>query len=95
MSFAATVTAEELDRDPDPILARLREEDPTRTEGGNAAFALGVHRCLGECLGRQEIRIGAERLFRNLPGLRLHPEEEVTLRGFEFRGPRSVRVVWG
>ena len=28
MSFAATVTAEELDRDPDPILARLREEEP-------------------------------------------------------------------
>ena len=28
MSFAATVTAEELDRDPDPILARLREDEP-------------------------------------------------------------------
>ena len=78
--------------------ARFRDPerlDPTRTEGGNAAFALGVHRCLGEWLGRQEIRVGAERLFRNLPGLRLHPKEEVTLRGFEFRGPKSVRVVWG
>ena len=77
--------------------ARFRDPerlDPTRTEGGNAAFALGVHRCIGEWLGRQEIRIGAERLFRNLPGLRLHPDEEVTLRGFEFRGPKSVRVVW-
>ena len=77
--------------------ARFRDPerlDPTRTEGGNAAFALGVHRCLGEWLGRQEIRVGAERLFRNLPGLRLHPDEEVTLRGFEFRGPQSVRVVW-
>ena len=77
--------------------ARFRDPerlDPTRIEGGNAAFALGVHRCLGEWLGRQEIRVGAERLFRNLPGLRLHPDEEVTLRGFEFRGPQSVRVVW-
>ncbi len=77
--------------------ARFRDPerlDPTRTEGGNAAFALGVHRCIGEWLGRQEIRIGAERLFRNLPGMRLHPEEEVELRGFEFRGPKSVRVVW-
>ena len=77
--------------------ARFRDPerlDPTRIEGGNAAFALGVHRCLGEWLGRQEIRVGAERLFRNLPGLRLHPDEEVTLRGFEFRGPESVRVVW-
>lgn len=77
--------------------ARFRDPerlDLGRTEGGNAAFALGVHRCLGEWLGRQEIRVGAERLFRNLPGLRIHPEEEVTLRGFEFRGPKSVRVVW-
>ncbi len=77
--------------------ARFRDPerlDPTRTEGGNAAFALGVHRCIGEWLGRQEIRIGAERLFRNLPGLRLHPTEEVTLRGFEFRGPKRVRVAW-
>ena len=77
--------------------ARFRDPerlDPTRIEGGNAAFALGVHRCLGEWLGRQEIRVGAESLFRNLPGLRLHPDEQVTLRGFEFRGPKSVRVVW-
>ena len=77
--------------------ARFRDPerlDPGRTEGGNAAFAFGVHRCLGEWLGRQEIRVGAERLFRNLPGLRLRPDEEVTLRGFEFRGPKSVRVVW-
>lgn len=79
----------------DPARFRNPERlDPTRTEGGNAAFALGVHRCIGEWLGRQEIRVGAERLFRNLPGLRLHPDEEVELRGFEFRGPKSVRVVW-
>lgn len=79
----------------DPARFRRPERlDPTRTEGGNAAFALGVHRCIGEWLGRQEIRVGAERLFRNLPGLRLDPEEEVELRGFEFRGPKSVRVVW-
>ena len=79
----------------DPTRFRDPERlDIGRTEGGNAAFALGVHRCLGEWLGRQEIRVGAERLFRNLPGLRLHPDEEVTLRGFEFRGPESVRVVW-
>ena len=38
--------------------------------------------------------MGAERLFRNLPGLRLDPEHEVELHGFEFRGPKSVRVLW-
>lgn len=74
-------------RDPERIVL-------ARTEGSNAAFALGEHRCIGEWLGRQEIRIGAERLFRNLPGLRLDPEHEVELHGFEFRGPKSVRVLW-
>ncbi len=68
--------------------------DLARTEGGNAAFALGAHRCIGEWLGRQEIRVGAERLFRRLPNLRLDPESEVELRGFEFRGPKEVRVRW-
>ena len=68
--------------------------DLRRAEGGNAAFALGVHRCLGEWLGRQEIRVAAERLFAGLPGLRLRPGAEIELRGFEFRGPKSVPVVW-
>ena len=74
-------------RDPERIVL-------SRTEGANAAFALGAHRCIGEWLGRQEIRVGAERLFRHLPGLRLDPEHDVELHGFEFRGPKSVRVLW-
>lgn len=64
-----------------------------RTEGGHAAFALGQHRCLGEWLGRQEIRVGSERLMARLANVRLcdsNPE----LVGFEFRGPRSLRLAW-
>ncbi len=68
--------------------------DLGRAEGGHAAFALGAHRCLGEWLGRQEVAVGTERLFARLPGLRLHPDERVELEGFEFRGPRSLRVRW-
>lgn len=68
--------------------------DIRRAEGGHAAFALGQHRCLGEWLGRQEVAIGTARLFSRLPSLRLHPEEHVELHGFEFRGPRSLRVQW-
>ncbi len=79
----------------DPARFRNPERiDPARAEGGNAAFALGAHRCVGEWLGRQVIRVGTERLFANLPGLRLDPDEPVELRGFEFRGPKSVRVRW-
>ncbi len=74
---------------------RFREPmklDLHRTEGGHAAFALGQHRCLGEWLGRQEIAVGSERLFARLPNLRL--AGDVELHGFEFRGPRSLRVKW-
>lgn len=68
--------------------------DLHRREGGHAAFALGVHRCLGEWLGRQEVRVGAQRLFERLRGLRLAPDEEVTLTGFEFRGPAALPLQW-
>ncbi len=69
------------------------EIDLERREGGHAAFALGVHRCLGEWLGRQEVRVGVERLFARFPDLRLAPDADVEIHGFEFRGPRSVPVV--
>ena len=67
--------------------------DLDRREGGHAAFALGVHRCLGEWLGRQEVKVGVERLFARFPNLRLDDAvDPVQLHGFEFRGPTAVRV---
>lgn len=66
------------------------EIDLTRREGSHAAFALGAHRCLGEWLGRQEVRVGVERLFARFPQMELI--EEVELAGFEFRGPKAVVV---
>jgi len=73
--------------------------DPTRfdlhrREGGHAAFALGAHRCLGEWLGRQEVRVGTQRLFERLDDLHLAPDQEVTLTGFEFRGPAALPLQW-
>lgn len=70
------------------------EIDLDRREGSHAAFALGAHRCLGEWLGRQEVRVGIERLFARLPDLALDPSADaVELRGFEFRGPVSLPVI--
>ena len=63
-----------------------------RREGTHAAFALGAHRCLGEWLGRQEVRVGIERLFTRFPNLALEPDQQIDIHGFEFRGPRAVRV---
>jgi cytochrome P450 len=67
--------------------------DPDRREGRHLAFSMGEHRCLGDWMGRQQIRIGVERLLARLPGLSL--SEGVVLRGFEFRGPITLRVDWG
>ncbi len=66
--------------------------DLDRREGAHGAFALGTHRCLGEWLGRQTVRVGIERLFDRFPGLALDTGHTVDIHGFEFRGPRSVLV---
>ena len=69
------------------------EIDLDRREGEHAAFALGTHRCLGEWLGRQVVRVGVQRLLHRFPDLRLNPDHQVELQGFEFRGPRAVNVL--
>lgn len=69
------------------------EIDIDRTERGHAAFATGFHRCIGEWLGRQEVRVGARRLLERLDGLRL--SGTVELNGFEFRGPSTLPVKVG
>lgn len=75
------------------------EIDIDRREGTHAAFALGAHRCLGEWLGRQQVRVGVERVLTRWPDLRLdpehHPDGDVELHGFEFRGPRTLHVLVG
>ena len=69
------------------------EIDLDRREGSHAAFALGAHRCLGEWLGRQEVKVGVERLLTRFPTLQLdQTAASVELRGFEFRGPTAVHV---
>lgn len=70
------------------------EIDLDRREGSHAAFALGAHRCIGEWLGRQEVRVGVERLLARFGNLRLDMSAgPVELHGFEFRGPRALAVV--
>ena len=86
---AAVLTA--ANRDP------RRWKDPDsfqidRGEGAHLAFSVGEHRCLGEWMARQQVRIGVERLLDRLPGLRL--DGEVEIHGFEFRGPVSLPVAW-
>lgn len=86
---AAVLTS--ANRDPD------RWADPDvfdieRGQGAHLAFSAGEHRCLGEWIGRQQVKLGVERLIDRLPGLRLNGEVE--LHGFEFRGPPGLPVAW-
>jgi cytochrome P450 len=61
-----------------------------RREGSHLAFSIGEHRCLGEWLGRQQVRVGVERMLARFPDLTL--AGDVSIRGFEFRGPLSLSV---
>ena len=74
-----------------PSKSRRRPEGRCPTSSA-AAFALGAHRCLGEWLGRQEVRVGVERVMARFPSLRLAEGAVVEVRGFEFRGPHSLPV---
>ena len=61
-----------------------------RREGAHLAFAIGEHRCLGEWLGRQQVRLAVERMLDRFPRLAL--SRPVQLAGFEFRGPLELFV---
>ncbi|MED5394844.1 MAG: cytochrome P450 [Actinomycetota bacterium] len=71
-----------------------RKFDLHRSEGGHAAFATGEHRCLGEWLGRQVVRVGSQRLMDRLTNLGLQSDRPITLQGFEFRGPAELPCRW-
>jgi len=62
--------------------------------GAHAGFGLGAHHCAGAPLARHEVRLPLELLLDRLPGLRLDPDHEVELRGWEFRAPTALHVRW-
>ena len=64
--------------------------DLERREGTHLAFAIGEHRCLGEWLGRQQVRLAVDRLLDRFAHIEL--TQPVELLGFEFRGPIALHV---
>ncbi len=64
--------------------------DLERREGAHLAFAIGEHRCLGEWLGRQQVRLAVERLLDRFERFEL--TQPVELFGFEFRGPLALHI---
>jgi cytochrome P450 len=74
-------------------------DDPDRYDvhrkGAHLAFASGTHHCVGAWLARAEVRTALRVLFERLPNLRLDDERPIELHGWEFRGPKHLRVRWG
>jgi cytochrome P450 len=68
--------------------------DIHRKEGGHLAFATGPHLCIGARLGRYEARTGLRVLFERVSDLRLDPEQEVRVTGWEFRSPEAIPVLF-
>ncbi|WP_310977022.1 MULTISPECIES: cytochrome P450 [unclassified Amycolatopsis] len=90
-----TVSLPAANRDP----ARFADPDAfdlARPATGHLAFGYGVHQCPGRHLGRAELRVAFQTLFRRLPSLRLAvPAGEVPMRGDStVHGVRHLPVTW-
>ena len=76
-------------------------EDPDRfdlhrsNKSDHVSFGLGEHFCIGSHLARMEARIAAAAMLERLPNLRLDPAQECSIRGFAFRSPDRLPVLFG
>jgi len=77
------------------VYDRPDEFDITRTPAPHLAFGHGVHGCPGSQLAREQIQITLETLTRRLPGLRIMPDEPVTmLPTLIHRSPQALALTW-
>lgn len=69
--------------------------DVFRPKAAHLAFGSGPHFCAGTSLARIMVtKIVAPKLFERLPNLRLKDPDLVKIRGWVFRGPTALPVVW-
>ena len=60
----------------------------------NATFGYGHHFCAGHHLARALAQITVEETARRLPGLRRDPDGQAEVRGYLFRGVKSLPALW-
>jgi cytochrome P450 len=74
--------------------ARPDEFDMTRERQTQVAFGYGPHLCIGHYVARQLAQVSVEELLRRLPGLRLDPDREPWVHGWQVRAAKRLPVVW-
>jgi cytochrome P450 len=82
-------------RDPRVWGADADEYRLDRPRRPNAAFGFGPHFCVGHHLARVQDRIAVRTAFQRLAGLRLDPQRPPRVRGWEYRAPAHLHVLWG
>ena len=87
-----------------PLAAANRDprkfEDPERVildrkNSQQAAFGMGIHRCVGAPLARMEMRIALEELLKRIPDFAIDPEKELLWSKGVVRGPRRLPLTLG
>ncbi len=75
---------------------RAGEFDITRTlQTAHVVFGQGAHYCVGAGLARREAEVSLRMLTERLPGLRMVPDQQITMRpSLSQRGPLSLLVTW-
>jgi len=78
------------------VFDRADEFDITRTlPTSHVVFGYGAHYCVGAALARREIEVSLSVLTSRMPGLRLVPDQQITMRpSISQRGPLSLHVTW-
>ena len=67
----------------------------TRDTRKHIAFGAGPHFCAGAFASRALVAdVALPMIFKTTHGLRLDPLKEVIFRGWAFRGPLAVKVLW-
>jgi aromatic O-demethylase, cytochrome P450 subunit len=73
---------------------RPDEYDMDRPRQQHMAFGSGAHVCSGHYFSRQFERIALEEALRAFPRLRRDEAREPVVRGWAFRAPKELHVLW-
>jgi cytochrome P450 len=79
--------------------SQFAEPDKFDIERGNArnhlSFGYGIHYCIGNMLGKLQVRVALEELTKKLPGLQITNGADIEFGdNLSFRVPLAVPVTW-